>query len=634
MHTNNYISVRTNETSSPTPPSNRQTVQIIKKILYKLRLLLLSFILIIFCVVNLLFIWKDKIHLNHKKCIPESLGKFSDPSLNYSSTSLEFFEMLSPKKYYKNKNHTSNYNPIILNLTAHEYNGNWSKFKTNFGEKNNFFDPDIISGVNEVIFRKLKNHVLKAFILLREGKYNDKYFKFEFLFNLAKNNNNIDYQQLMQENRTIQFINYNKKFELSKIVLLKEASVEKVEKCNITLLIYNEPYSIMLSLKKQIITQFHKIKIIFESPKFNITLDSELYTDEQLLSKVRIYNFLISILGLIEIYEVFKIMMKLNSNFQVGINLSIINLSINCYYKAVLCVIHFFLSISNSVDDMSYEFGVPTIIYFFAFAGFDLKLLVQTLRTRYIDTIDTQSFRLKLLFYYTGFYTVLAVILINMREILTNFKLMLFIYLFFWFSQILRSLVKGTRPPLSRSYIFYNSVSKLFLPLYIKGYDGNIFNLKPSYIKVYIIVLIIFIQMIILFLQKTFGARAILPKQCRSIFFNYYTDKINFDSKLSKDPICVICLENLSDDVVQNYIERRQEKKETKNFCHYIINCHIITIFLEKISRWMNNIDGNIIKKKYMITPCNHVFHSVCLEKWIKMKNECPYCKRILPPFE
>ena len=140
--------------------------------------------------------------------------------------------------------------------------------------------------------------------------------------------------------------------------------------------------------------------------------------------------------------------------------------------------------------------------------------------------------------------------------------------------------------------------------------------------------------MIILFLQKTFGARAILPKQCRTIFFNYYTDKINFDSKLSKDPICVICLENLSDDVEQNYIERRQEKKEIKNFFHYIINCHIITIFLEKISRWMNNIDGNIIKKKYMITPCNHVFHSVCLEKWIKMKNECPYCKRILPPFE
>ena len=39
-------------------------------------------------------------------------------------------------------------------------------------------------------------------------------------------------------------------------------------------------------------------------------------------------------------------------------------------------------------------------------------------------------------------------------------------------------------------------------------------------------------------------------------------------------------------------------------------------------------------KKKYMITPCDHVFHTVCLEKWMKLKNECPYCKGALPPID
>ena len=628
MHLNNYITVQTNATN---PSSNYNKI---KLFLYKLRLLLLSLILIIFCLINLLFLWKDKIHLKHRKYIPKNTEKFSDPSINYSSTNLLFFEMLSPKKKYDNKNNSNYYKSIIRNLTAHDYYGNWSNFNTNFAKKNDFFNSKIVNGINEVFFRKLNNNILKVFTILREGKYNDKYLKFYFLFYLPQNTNNINDNQLIQTNRTLKFTNFNSKFEIAKIILLKEESVEKIDQCNITLIIYNEPYSIMLSLKKKLITQYHKIKIIFESPKFNITLDSELDSDEQLSYKVRIYNFLISVFGIIEIYEVFKLMMKLNSNFQIGINLSLVNLSINCYYKAIICVIHFFLSITNSNEDLSFEFGIPTIIYFFAFAGFELRLLVQTVRTRYIDILGTETFRLKLLFYYTGFYIVLAVILINMREILTNFKLMVFIYISFWFSQILRSLIKGTRPPLSKSYIFYNSVSKLFLPLYIKGYDGNIFNLKPSYFKVYIIVFIVFVQMIILFLQKTFGARAILPRKCRSIFFDYYRDKINLDLKLSKDPICVICLENLSADVDQNFLVRRQEKKDNKSLCYYILNCHIITIFLEKINRWMNNIEGKMAKKKYMITPCNHIFHSICLEKWIKMKNECPYCKRILPPFE
>lgn len=36
-------------------------------------------------------------------------------------------------------------------------------------------------------------------------------------------------------------------------------------------------------------------------------------------------------------------------------------------------------------------------------------------------------------------------------------------------------------------------------------------------------------------------------------------------------------------------------------------------------------------KKPYMITPCNHAFHTECLDAWIKQKRECPTCRTPIP---
>ena len=37
--------------------------------------------------------------------------------------------------------------------------------------------------------------------------------------------------------------------------------------------------------------------------------------------------------------------------------------------------------------------------------------------------------------------------------------------------------------------------------------------------------------------------------------------------------------------------------------------------------------------KPYMSTPCNHVFHRDCLERWLYLKKECPNCRNDLSNF-
>ena len=33
----------------------------------------------------------------------------------------------------------------------------------------------------------------------------------------------------------------------------------------------------------------------------------------------------------------------------------------------------------------------------------------------------------------------------------------------------------------------------------------------------------------------------------------------------------------------------------------------------------------------YMLTPCDHIFHTQCLEQWMQVKMECPTCRTQLP---
>lgn len=43
-----------------------------------------------------------------------------------------------------------------------------------------------------------------------------------------------------------------------------------------------------------------------------------------------------------------------------------------------------------------------------------------------------------------------------------------------------------------------------------------------------------------------------------------------------------------------------------------------------------NNIDVNH-NETYMVSPCDHLFHRECLERWMDIKLECPVCRATLP---
>ena len=111
-------------------------------------------------------------------------------------------------------------------------------------------------------------------------------------------------------------------------------------------------------------------------------------------------------------------------------------------------------------------------------------------------------FRRKMFYFYLFFYIVLFLCLLNIRSILTSFLGNLILFSSSWIFQIIYSIRTGTRPSMSRSYIFITSLGKLFPAVYLKAYPYNAFELKPSYLKTFTICLIVLIEYIIWKIQE------------------------------------------------------------------------------------------------------------------------------------
>ena len=144
-------------------------------------------------------------------------------------------------------------------------------------------------------------------------------------------------------------------------------------------------------------------------------------------------------------------------------------------------------------------------------------------------------------------------------------------------------------------------ISQIFYPIFIKGINFSFFKLSPSKFFSFIILCEIFFLLIVLLLQKIFGAYFFLPKCMIPNHYNYFKNFSSFPIK--NDENCPICFSKLmtNPDDTSEY-EKSNPKKEY------------------------------LLPLKYMETPCKHRFHLNCLKIWMDQKLVCPCCRAPIPP--
>ena len=579
---------------------------------------------------NFLRFLSEKIQINSKKAENEEIKLFNLlEAINSNVTELAL--------YYE----------FVENITSHSYYGKWENLKMD-KDKNNFIDK---AGEIELNFQKKmsqnyllslnqkNNSNISVSFIIKDGEYIDNYIVGNFSFNF-KNIPLISY--LGKSSFSIFLENINLTYAYGHYMDIGKKLY--INKTNINMTFYKKPEQYINKINHIISsTEYSQLDFHIKSipdlennnadkknltnkeknnvlKNFEISFTSKAYGVQKYPIKILNYSILLTFAAFIEIYFSTKFLVEINENVQMALNIDLITVFIQIMWTALICGVNFFLSLTY--EPLTYEYGMPSMTYFTLFSIFLLRILFIGWKSRYIELLfnDISQFRKKLFQFYLIFYCLLLCTLVSIKLWYTYFIFTFFLFGGTWIFQIYYSVKKGTKPPMPYSYIFITSLFKILIPIYLKAYNNNIFSLRPSYLKVFICISIVFVEAIIVSLQKLLGPKFFIPERYREPTFDYYKSAEEIPEN-KKSGECVICLENLDNLEINNRDEDDEVFKTNGNYIEKL------AIMIQKWNKKKHN-------KPYMQTPCAHIFHTKCLETWLEIKNECPYCRQKIPPLE
>ncbi|KAL5793750.1 hypothetical protein ACOSP7_002344 [Xanthoceras sorbifolium] len=274
-----------------------------------------------------------------------------------------------------------------------------------------------------------------------------------------------------------------------------------------------------------------------------------------------------------------------HSNTQSGAaKVSILMIGQQAIMDAYLCLLH--LTAGILVESLFNAFATAAFFKFVVFSIFEMRYLLAIWKaSRPMNNGEGwETMRRELSVLYSRFYGILLGGILVMYEFHHFLRPILLLMYSFWIPQIITNVVRDSRKFLHPYYILGISVTRLAIPLYIFGCPHNFMRIEPD--KNWCICLCVFIglQASILLLQHYLGSRWFIPRQILPEKYSYYR-RFNPDTNHATD--CVIC---------------------------------------------MTAIELTLRSNDCMVTPCDHFFHSGCLQRWMDIKMECPTCRRPLPP--
>ncbi|KAH9268030.1 hypothetical protein BASA84_000498 [Batrachochytrium salamandrivorans] len=327
--------------------------------------------------------------------------------------------------------------------------------------------------------------------------------------------------------------------------------------------------------------------------------------------------------------------------------ISPVTMSMMIILDAYMCIA--LLSAGLVLSNLFIPLATGAFVKFCMFSVFEMRYLFIVIQARRRDGSNflERSFLFRVYFYASigGFF--LYQLTSRVSAVAT---LALFLMYSFWIPQIFSNINRNSRHAFNRSYVVGTSLTRLLLPVYAWYYQGDIIALHepPTTGQLVAFVIFISIQISILIVQDIFGPRIFVPQRLIPQSYNYHP----VSPSLSDDGFISLQLGSATDAAshttravdpssasstsISSPVLRRSHSTSftTPSLVSEALpgrnQCAICFTDIRILARHHPLFHAE--RFNHMVTPCQHFFHTECLERWMDVKLECPVCRFQLPP--
>ncbi|XP_006853553.3 DSC E3 ubiquitin ligase complex subunit 1 isoform X1 [Amborella trichopoda] len=312
-----------------------------------------------------------------------------------------------------------------------------------------------------------------------------------------------------------------------------------------------------------------------------ILLNASSISMEVYYNKAVNYTLMVTFISFLQVLLLIR-QMEHSSTQSGAAKVSLLMIGQQAIMDAYLCLLH--LTAGILVESLFNAFATAAFFKFVVFSIFEMRYLLAIWKAGRPNTGEGwETMRRELSILYSRFYGILLGGIIIMYELHSFLRPILLAMYSFWIPQIIFNVIRDTRKPLHPHYILGMTFTRLAIPMYAFGCPSNFMRIEVDKNWCMCLGLFMGFQALVLLLQHYLGSRWFIPRQILPEKYSYYR---RFENNINAVD-CVICMTSI--DVVQR-----------SNEC--------------------------------MVTPCDHFFHSGCLQRWMDIKMECPTCRRPLPP--
>jgi hypothetical protein len=219
--------------------------------------------------------------------------------------------------------------------------------------------------------------------------------------------------------------------------------------------------------------------------------------------------------------------------------------------------------------------------------------------------------------------------------------IMSLLYLSFWLPQIRRNIIRNCRKALLWKFIVGQSVLRLLPFAYFYLRDDNILFAESDWKSFCVLAGWVWIQIWILVAQEVLGPRWGIPKAWTEEGWDYHPILREDDVESGGLPIGLVQIPasptldrtRTSEDLGTRKKSDGGVRSVDCAICMQVLEVPVIPAGEDISSAGSaGGVVGMLTRRQYMVTPCRHVFHSACLEGWMRFRLQCPICRENLPP--